>query len=122
MVWAISGGAGFLGLHLARRLLANGHEVLRALEAKTYDLVLLDVQMPEMDGYEAARRICTKWVGREDERPRIVAMTGNAMQGDREKCLEAGMDDFLTKPIRADDLRAALLATPARRAALVTAA
>ncbi len=103
-----------VGLMLLKRLgytadaVANGHEVLQALEAKTYDLILLDVQMPEMDGYEAARRICTKWLGREEERPRIVAMTGNAMQGDREKCLEAGMDDYVTKPVRLEELTAAL--------------
>ncbi len=87
---------------------ADGVEVLRALDAKDYDLVLLDVQMPEMDGYEAARRICTRWVGNSMARPRIIAMTGNAMQGDREKCLEAGMDDYISKPVRVEELTAAL--------------
>ncbi len=103
-----------VGLMLLKRLgytadaVANGQEVLRALEAKRYDLILLDVQMPEMDGYEAARQIRTKWAAREEERPRIVAMTGNAMLGDRERCLEAGMDDYVTKPVRLEELTAAL--------------
>jgi CheY-like chemotaxis protein len=87
---------------------ADGREVLHALETKTYDLILLDVQMPEMDGYEAAQRIRAKWQHDEKSRPRMVAMTGNAMQGDREKCLEAGMDDYISKPVRLDDLQAAL--------------
>ena len=72
----------------------------------------MDVQMPEMDGLEAARRICARWGA--DERPRIVAMTANAMQGDREMCLAAGMDDYLTKPIRVDRLVAALGEVSAR--------
>jgi len=91
---------------------ADGTEVLKALEAKAYDLVLLDVQMPEMDGYEAARRIRQQWPG---ARPRIIAMTGNAMQGDREKCLEAGMDDYITKPVRVEELKAALERWGARK-------
>jgi CheY-like chemotaxis protein len=73
----------------------------------------MDVQMPEMDGLEASRRITAKWPP--DRRPRIVAMTANAMQGDREECLAAGMDDYLAKPIRVEALVAALLDTPARR-------
>lgn len=87
---------------------ANGLEVLQALETKNYDLILLDVQMPEMDGYEAAKRIRLKWVAQEAQRPRIVAMTGNAMLGDRERCLEAGMDDYVSKPVRVEELTAAL--------------
>jgi CheY-like chemotaxis protein len=87
---------------------ANGLEALHALEAKTYDVVFLDVQMPEMDGYEAARRIRADWAGREADRPKMVAMTGNAMQGDRERCLEAGMDDYISKPVRVEELRSAL--------------
>ena len=86
----------------------NGIEVLQALETKIYDIILLDVQMPEMDGYEAARRVCAKWALLEHERPRMVAMTGNAMQGDRELCLEAGMDDYISKPVQVDELKAAL--------------
>jgi CheY-like chemotaxis protein/HPt (histidine-containing phosphotransfer) domain-containing protein len=84
----------------------NGLEVLQALEQKAYDILFLDVQMPEMDGLEAARRIGQRWPA--EKRPRIIAMTGNALIGDREKCLEAGMDDYITKPIRIADLQAAL--------------
>ncbi len=86
----------------------NGVEVLQALETKVYDVILLDVQMPEMDGYETARRVCAKWSLLEHERPRIIAMTGNAMQGDRELCLEAGMDDYISKPVQVEELKAAL--------------
>ncbi|MCF3649449.1 ATP-binding protein [Opitutaceae bacterium LMO-CP1] len=86
----------------------NGLEALQALDQKTYDLILMDVQMPEMDGYETARRICEKWEPLDRPRPRIVAMTGNAMQGDRELCLEAGMDDYIAKPVRVDEVSAAL--------------
>jgi CheY-like chemotaxis protein len=86
-------------------LASNGIEAVESVERQTYDVVLMDVQMPEMDGLEAARRICARW-GK--ERPRIVAMTANAMQGDRELCLDAGMDDYLTKPIRVDRLVEAL--------------
>jgi CheY-like chemotaxis protein/HPt (histidine-containing phosphotransfer) domain-containing protein len=84
----------------------NGLEVLQALEQKAYDILFLDVQMPEMDGLEAARRICQRWPT--DNRPRIIAMTGNALMGDREKCLQAGMDDYISKPVRIGDLQAAL--------------
>jgi signal transduction histidine kinase/ActR/RegA family two-component response regulator len=91
----------------------NGLKALQAVAAKRYDLVLMDVQMPEMDGLEASRRICAKL--EPHERPRIVAMTANAMQGDREQCLAAGMDDYLTKPIRVDQLVAALARSPSRQ-------
>lgn len=84
----------------------NGLEVLQALEQKPYDILFLDVQMPEMDGLEAARRICQRWPA--EKRPRIIAMTGNALMGDREKCLQAGMDDYISKPVRIGDLQAAL--------------
>jgi CheY-like chemotaxis protein len=82
------------------------------VERFTYDLVLMDVQMPEMDGLEATRRIRAAG-GRQ---PRIVAMTANAMQGDRDACLAAGMDDYLAKPIRPEELAAALADTPTNRA------
>jgi CheY-like chemotaxis protein len=85
----------------------NGIEAIEALQRQPYDVVLMDVQMPEMDGLEATRRIVAKWPA--GERPRIVAMTANAMQGDREECLAAGMDDYLTKPIRVEALQQALL-------------
>jgi CheY-like chemotaxis protein/HPt (histidine-containing phosphotransfer) domain-containing protein len=84
----------------------NGLEVLQALEQKAYDILFLDVQMPEMDGLEAARRICQRWP--QEKRPRIIAMTGNALMGDREKCLQAGMDDYISKPVRIGDLQSAL--------------
>ncbi|OGO28750.1 MAG: hypothetical protein A2Z16_10995 [Chloroflexi bacterium RBG_16_54_18] len=84
----------------------NGKEAVQALERQPYDLVLMDVQMPEMDGLEATRLICARW--KQGERPRIVAMTASAMQGDREACLEAGMDDYLSKPIRVEELVRAL--------------
>jgi PAS domain S-box-containing protein len=84
----------------------NGLEAIQALERQAYDVILMDVQMPEMDGLEATRQICQCWpVGK---RPRIIAMTANAMQGDREMCLDAGMDDYLSKPIRVSELVTAL--------------
>ena len=88
-------------------LAANGVEAIECIERQRYDVVLMDVQMPEMDGLEASRRINAKWPA--DKRPRIVAMTANAMQGDREECLAAGMDDYVTKPIRVAALVEALL-------------
>jgi CheY-like chemotaxis protein len=84
----------------------NGLEAIEAIERQKYDLVLMDVQMPEMDGLESSRQICSRWP--RGERPRIVAMTANAMQGDRERCLEAGMDDYVSKPVRVDELVNAL--------------
>jgi CheY-like chemotaxis protein len=68
--------------------------------------------MPELDGLEATRRICARWPA--ETRPRIIAMTANAMQGDREECLAAGMDDYVTKPIRVDALVQALMQSRAR--------
>jgi signal transduction histidine kinase/CheY-like chemotaxis protein len=91
----------------------NGIEAIECIERQPYDVVLMDVQMPEMDGLEASRRITARWPP--GERPRIVAMTANAMQGDREECLAAGMDDYVTKPIRVEALVAALLQAGARR-------
>jgi PAS domain S-box-containing protein len=85
---------------------ANGLEAIQALERQPYDVILMDVQMPEMDGLEATRQICTCWPA--GGRPRIIAMTASAMQGDREMCLAAGMDDYVSKPIRVDELVQAL--------------
>jgi len=93
-------------------LASNGVEAIECIERQTYDVVLMDVQMPEMDGLEASRRITARW--QPNERPRIVAMTANAMQGDREECLAAGMDDYVTKPIRVDALVEALDQVKAR--------
>ena len=91
---------------------ANGIEAIECLERQPYDVVLMDVQMPEMDGLEATRRIMQRWS--RPHRPRIIAITANAMQGDRELCLAAGMDDYITKPIRVDELVEALNNVAAR--------
>ena len=85
---------------------SNGREALEALERQTYDVVLMDVQMPEMDGLDATRRICARWP--DESRPRIIAMTANAMIEDREACFAAGMDDHVAKPVRPDELAEAL--------------
>jgi PAS domain S-box-containing protein len=85
---------------------ANGLEVLKALERQSYDLILMDVQMPEMDGLEAARRIRRDLPP--ERRPRIVALTANAMREDQEACLAAGMDDYLAKPVHPAALGVAL--------------
>jgi CheY-like chemotaxis protein len=84
---------------------ANGMEVLDALARQRYDVVLMDVQMPEMDGVEATRIIRQRW----GARPHIIAMTAHAMQGDRERYLQTGMDDYISKPVRIEDLVEALL-------------
>jgi PAS domain S-box-containing protein len=93
-------------LDYAADVAANGVEALEALRRRPYDVVLMDVEMPEMDGLEAARWIHREWSW--PERPRIIAMTANAMQGDREICLAAGMDDYVSKPIHLDELAEAL--------------
>jgi GAF domain-containing protein/CheY-like chemotaxis protein len=90
----------------------NGLEALEALERQTYDLLLSDVQMPEMDGLEATRQILQRWPA--GERPWIIAMTAEAMSGDRERCLAAGMNDYVAKPIRVDELVASIKRTPRR--------
>ncbi|MEL6452645.1 MAG: GAF domain-containing protein [Pseudomonadota bacterium] len=94
-------------------LASNGIEACESVARQTYDVVLMDVQMPEMDGLEASRRINADHP--DGARPRIVAMTANAMQGDREMCLDAGMDDYIAKPIRVDRLIEALLDVPAHQ-------
>src|SRR5207302_2690810 len=95
-------------------LASNGIEAVESVGRQIYDVVLMDVQMPEMDGLDAARQICARWGAH--ERPRIVAMTANAMQGDRDMCLAAGMDDYLTKANRVESLVEALDQVPPRRA------
>ena len=95
-------------------LASNGLEAIESVERQTHDVVLMDVQMPEMDGLEASRRITSPYSS--NERPRIVAMTANAMQGDREECIAAGMDDYVTEPIRVEALVEALNNSRARQA------
>ena len=79
---------------------------MEALERRAYDVVLMDVQMPELDGLDASRRINERWPA--ETRPRIVAMTANALTEDREACFAAGMDDYLAKPVRSEELADAL--------------
>ncbi|ABW25306.1 response regulator [Acaryochloris marina] len=87
-------------------VVGNGLEVLQALKRQSYDVILMDVNMPEMDGLTATTHIYQSIMP--EERPRIIAMTANAMQGDREKCLDVGMDDYVTKPINIQELVVAL--------------
>jgi CheY-like chemotaxis protein len=100
-----------VALRLLRRMgyradvAVNGLEATDAVDRQPDDVVLMDVQMPELDGFEASREINGRWSG---DRPRIIAMTANAMQGDRELCEAAGMDDYVAKPIRVEELVAAL--------------
>jgi CheY-like chemotaxis protein len=101
-----------VALHMLARLgyradvAGNGIEALQALERQHYDVVLMDVQMPELDGLEATRRIRAGAVT--GSRPWFIALTANAIEGDREQCLAAGMDDYLSKPLKLADLQAAL--------------
>ncbi len=91
----------------------NGLEAVEAVRRQPYDLILMDVQMPEMDGLEATRMILREFPA--ERRPRIVAMTANAMKEDRDECFAAGMDDFITKPIQFPQLMAALTRCHSRR-------
>jgi CheY-like chemotaxis protein len=84
----------------------NGMEVLQCLQRITYDVILMDVQMPEMDGIETTRVICKQWPS--EQRPYIIAMTAHALSGDADKCLAAGMNDYISKPVHIEKLEAAL--------------
>ncbi len=105
-----------VALQLLKRLgyradvVANGLEAVEAVDRQIYDVVLMDVQMPEMDGVEASQLIKTRTSPA--QRPRIIAVTAHAIQGDREKYLAAGMDDYISKPIRVKELTRALESTP----------
>jgi CheY-like chemotaxis protein len=85
-------------------VVSNGLEVLQALKMQKYDVVLMDVQMPEMDGMEAAKAIRQA----QQNSLWIIAMTACAVKGDRERCLDAGMNDYLSKPVQIDELKGAL--------------
>ena len=91
---------------------ANGFEVLQALQRQHYDIVLMDVHMPELDGLDATRRIREEFPA--NRQPRIIAMTANAFAEDRDRCIEAGMDDYISKPVRIEALAAALAWDAAR--------
>jgi CheY-like chemotaxis protein len=98
-------------LGYAADIVANGLAALEALNSIPYDIVFMDCQMPEMDGYDAARAIRSReQSSRQGSKGPvyIIALTANAMEGDREECLAAGMDDYLSKPIRLQDLQAVL--------------
>jgi CheY-like chemotaxis protein len=100
------------------RVVSNGREAIAAVQAEEFDLVLMDVQMPEMDGLEATQRIRASEQQTTAHVP-IVAMTAHALKGDRQRCLQSGMDDYVAKPVRADELFAAidaLFAAPAEAA------
>jgi signal transduction histidine kinase/CheY-like chemotaxis protein len=94
----------------AADLATNGREAVQAVERRRYDLVLMDIQMPEMDGLEATREIAARVP--QSQRPWIVAMTANAMDSDRQRCMDAGMNAYIAKPFQVQELVAAVLATP----------
>ena len=93
---------------------SNGKETLESAARQPYDVILMDVQMPELDGLEATRRVLARWPKKKD-RPHIIAMTADAMESDREMCLAAGMDDYVAKPIRVPELMEALGKVKARK-------
>jgi CheY-like chemotaxis protein len=84
---------------------ADGFEVLEALERRLYDLIIMDVKMPEMDGLLATQEIRKRWP---ENGPKIIAVTAYALEGDKDKCLEAGMDDYIAKPVQKGELIEAL--------------
>ncbi|KKL54214.1 hypothetical protein LCGC14_2267670, partial [marine sediment metagenome] len=95
-----------LGYHAD--VVTNGKEAIESLKRLDYDLVLMDCQMPEMDGYEATRTIRDENSTVRNHNIPIIAMTANVMKGDRENCLEAGMNDYVTKPIKVQELADAI--------------
>ncbi|MCP4251921.1 MAG: response regulator [Candidatus Scalindua sp.] len=95
-----------LGYHVDS--VSNGKEAVANLQRYDYDIVIMDCQMPEMDGYEASRYIRDESSNVKDHNIPIIAMTANAMKGDREKCLEAGMSDYITKPINTEEMAEAI--------------
>ena len=99
-------------LGYAAELAENGVEALAAMERQTFDVVLMDLQMPEMDGIEATRALCRRT--EPTDRPRVIALTANVLREERQACLDAGMDDFLPKPLSIADLTEALRATRRR--------
>jgi CheY-like chemotaxis protein len=100
-----------VALHMLNKLgiradvAANGMEVLLALERQSYDVVLMDVQMPELDGFETAKAIRERW---KNGMPHIIALTAHALEGDRKRCIEAGMDDYVSKPVSMKELASAI--------------
>jgi len=97
-------------------IVGNGLEALEAWKREGYDVILMDCQMPEMDGYAATQKIRELEIGRDCKPVRIVAMTASAMQGDRELCLAAGMDDYISKPVDTVELQGALERAAQRKA------
>jgi CheY-like chemotaxis protein len=91
-------------------VVANGREAVKALQMVPYDVVLMDIQMPEMDGYEATRAIRNPQSGVVKSDVPIIALTANALEGDRRRCIEAGMDDYIAKPIKREELLKAIRA------------
>ncbi len=87
----------------------DGFQAIEALQRKPYDIVLMDMQMPGKDGLSATRDLRSGIAGTANQKIPVIALTANAMQGDRERCIEAGMDDYLSKPLRSDDLKKILL-------------
>jgi CheY-like chemotaxis protein len=100
--------------HLGYRpdLVANGEEAVDAVRRLDYDVVFMDLQMPELDGVGATQQILAEHA--HEKRPRIVALTANAYDGDRDACLAAGMDDYVSKPLKTEALEAALMRVSAR--------
>src|SRR5204863_4395958 len=93
-----------LGYHAD--LAVNGREAVDAVRQRPYDVVLMDLHMPELDGFGALRQIHAEHAP--DRRPRVIALTADALDVDRQECLAAGMDDYLSKPLQRDKLEAAL--------------